>query len=259
MSLKGADFMLPKYIGNAIFDTLIANSKLSTVYGQKDGNLACKVVYDDKIFETEFEVYSHMSPQLKNYVTLPISFSCVNKYFIFDQALCCMADNGRMFRELNCCTKMRFMRHLANGLHLLHQSNIAHRDIKLENILIFGNDLKYCDFGLSFIVTDHIDVCSGVSGTRAYIAPELYPAFIAGSKVSNVNWFAADIWNLGCVFYMLITGLAIPWFKKADAPRNCTQLARIDDPFFSKIITLMLCERPEGRPSAADITTMLES
>jgi serine/threonine protein kinase len=35
------------------------------------------------------------------------------------------------------------------GLMSIHEKKIAHRDLKCENILIKGNDLKVSDFGFS--------------------------------------------------------------------------------------------------------------
>lgn len=36
---------------------------------------------------------------------------------------------------------------VCNGLNELHKKGIAHRDIKVENILLGGKTFKLCDFG----------------------------------------------------------------------------------------------------------------
>ena len=42
------------------------------------------------------------------------------------------------------------MKQLAEAVNYLHENKIAHRDIKLANILKFsGNNVKLADFGLS--------------------------------------------------------------------------------------------------------------
>ena len=40
---------------------------------------------------------------------------------------------------------------IANAIHYMHQNDIVHGDIKIENVLICENEIyKLCDFGLSF-------------------------------------------------------------------------------------------------------------
>ncbi len=54
----------------------------------------------------------------------------------------------------------------------MHNRNILHRDIKLENILISKeNIVKICDFGVSWVMENKtiFEQC----GTPAYIAPEI--------------------------------------------------------------------------------------
>ena len=36
---------------------------------------------------------------------------------------------------------------VCNGIKHLHEKGIAHRDIKVENILLGGKSFKLCDFG----------------------------------------------------------------------------------------------------------------
>jgi serine/threonine protein kinase len=62
---------------------------------------------------------------------------------------------------------------LADAMNYIHNQNIAHRDIKLDNILYddHTNTLKLIDFGFAAI-------CSGQKlkifcGTPSYMAPEI--------------------------------------------------------------------------------------
>lgn len=93
---------------------------------------------------------------------------------------------------------------LANGLKLLHEEDIAHEDVKSDNIMVNPNtmDIKYIDFGLSC----YDDNClSGVSGTPLYVDPKLVKT---DKKSRSFELYTqADLWSLGIVFYKLITNI----------------------------------------------------
>ena len=84
----------------------------------------------------------------------------------------------------------------------LHKRQIAHLDIKLENIFIMdetfeGHNVVLGDFGLSSVIQNGL--CTKyVGGTFTYSAPEL----ILGTMVNE----KADIWALGICMYACLTG-----------------------------------------------------
>lgn len=90
---------------------------------------------------------------------------------------------------------------LATALFYLHSYGIVHRDIKLDNILMTdstdGAEPKLMDFGLSKMIGPN-EHCKEPFGTVGYAAPEV----ISGKSYDK----AVDIWSLGVVLYILLTG-----------------------------------------------------
>jgi serine/threonine protein kinase len=98
------------------------------------------------------------------------------------------------------------------GLEYIHFNDIAHRDLKPDNILVKMNDdipeIKICDFGMSQRLSSSKDTTPGVT-TSWYRAPEVCCGF---RKYTN----AIDIWSMGCIFYELITGVPLFMFNRDD-------------------------------------------
>ncbi len=94
---------------------------------------------------------------------------------------------------------------MLSAVAILHSLQICHRDLKIENwVLKSGNlwsPLKLIDFGLSTHFTPGHKL-SRVVGSSYYIAPEVL-------KKSYTE--ACDLWSLGVIVYMLLSG-APPFF-----------------------------------------------
>lgn len=103
---------------------------------------------------------------------------------------------------------------LASAIFYLHRNDIIHRDLKLENILVKGNDnredeelklnIKVTDFGLS-VLKDGAGVGSesmlqDTCGTPLYMAPEI---------INNYDYSQqCDLWSIGIIMYTLLCGQA---------------------------------------------------
>ena len=112
----------------------------------------------------------------------------------------------------------RVMRRLLSAIHYLHNDcNIVHRDLKPENILCASpTDVKLADFGLAKIMKD--DGLKTFCGTPAYFAPEVLQRrhTVAGEGRYGKP---ADMWSLGVVLYILLTGKP-PFGADMDDPQE---------------------------------------
>jgi serine/threonine protein kinase len=97
-----------------------------------------------------------------------------------------------------------FGRQITSALAHCHRQNIAHRDIKLGNILLdeYGRT-KLADFGIALALRNQTELTDRYAGSVQCESPELL------NKRPH-NPFKADIWALGVVFVQMITGSS-PW------------------------------------------------
>jgi serine/threonine-protein kinase len=97
---------------------------------------------------------------------------------------------------------LRIAGEVASALDYAHASRILHRDIKPANILLQGDRVLVCDFGLARAIeraaADTASSSGLVLGTPAYLSPE---QATAGSVDAR-----ADVYALGCVVYEMLAG-----------------------------------------------------
>ena len=96
------------------------------------------------------------------------------------------------------------LRQVRNALIFLHKRNIAHLDVKPDNVVVESlSHVRIIDFGMSTIGITEINYASG---TVAYMAPEMVTLDICRGAHANVNVYAADVWSYGCMAFALYYG-----------------------------------------------------
>ena len=71
----------------------------------------------------------------------------------------------------------RIVRHIARGLEALHEKQILHLDVKLENVIFESKEpnslMKLADFGCCYVQDVEERPPDEIIGTAGYIAPEI--------------------------------------------------------------------------------------
>lgn len=91
---------------------------------------------------------------------------------------------------------LELLQGLLVGLEHLHRLGIIHRDIKPANILLHKGVPRLADFGMSRCLNTGSQT-SLIGGTPAYMAPEAF---------DGVRSTATDLWSMGVLAYLLLSG-----------------------------------------------------
>jgi len=155
-----------------------------------------------------------------------------------------------------------YFHQLIAGVEYLHSNEIAHMDLKLENLLL-GEDfqMKIADFDSAFFPKDHF---VSTRGTINFRAPE-----VKGVKCRNPK--KADIYSMGIILFALKAGV-LPYIEdvlvkghnlfellKAEDSSYWEVMAGLNNPDlrfeddFKELFMSMVRADPEKRASIEDI------
>jgi eukaryotic-like serine/threonine-protein kinase len=145
---------------------------------------------------------------------------------------------------------------VAEALDYAHAQGVLHRDVKPANILLDGERVLVCDFGVARAVEvaagDTISSSGLVLGTPAYMSPEQ----AMGGTIDE----RTDVYALGCVIYEMLTGeplftgmtsQAVVARVVSEEPRPLGSVRPDLPPRFEAELRRALDKLPERRPATA--------
>eukprot|EP00929_Paragymnodinium_shiwhaense_P105152 TRINITY_DN70060_c0_g1_i2.p1 TRINITY_DN70060_c0_g1~~TRINITY_DN70060_c0_g1_i2.p1 ORF type:complete len:542 (+),score=134.14 TRINITY_DN70060_c0_g1_i2:191-1816(+) len=195
-------FQVVRELGNGMFGVV------KEVKKKDSGEIfAMKVLDKQKIVERKLqtqlrrEVLTQLRVRHPNVVQLHYYFEdTVRIYLLLEYA-----DQGQLFRYLREQGKAlpearaaAFLLDTARGIEYLHGHHIAHRDVKPENVLLFGAELtaKISDLGWCVELTPEEPTRKTFCGTLDYCAPEMLQGEPHGLPV--------DVWALGVLLFEML-------------------------------------------------------
>ncbi|PNJ71575.1 DAPK1 isoform 8 [Pongo abelii] len=150
-----------------------------------------------------------------------------------------------------------FLKQILNGVYYLHSLQIAHFDLKPENIMLLDRNvpkprIKIIDFGLAHKI-DFGNEFKNIFGTPEFVAPEIVNYEPLGLE--------ADMWSIGVITYILLSG-ASPFLgdTKQETLANVSAVNyEFEDEYFSNTSALakdfirrLLVKDPKKRMTIQD-------
>lgn len=132
-------------------------------------------------------------------------FEWNDEYIFLIMEYCSGGDLSRFIhsrRVLSEETARRFLQQLALALHFLHVNDIAHMDLKPQNLLLSSREnpiLKLADFGFAQYLHSE-EESQTMRGSPLYMAPEMICSLKYDASV--------DLWSVGVILYEALFGMA---------------------------------------------------
>ena len=165
--------------------------------------------------------------------------------------------------ELDMATIIGLGAQVAAALAALHEAGVIHCDVKPENLFVLDHrawgtlpQVKVIDFGVSRRVDEPADESAAIAGTPAVMAPEQW---------QGRPQPASDVYSLGCVLYLLVTGEtpfegSLPQLMLAhleQRPARPTWLRAAVPIELERVILRALAKDPTWRPTMRELADEL--
>ena len=143
---------------------------------------------------------------LKDYYESKTNIYLVTECYYGGDLLSFLINKRRENTKISEKMAAKIIKKIADGIRYLNVFGIIHRDIKPENIMFAEKNnissLKIIDLGVCKTL-NYGELGIEPIGTNGYISPEIY--------MHHNYSFKIDIWSLGVILYLLITGETLPF------------------------------------------------
>lgn len=150
-----------------------------------------------------------------------------------------------------------FLEQLIDVLSYLNKKKVAHRDLKLENILVDDDlNLKVADFG--FATYKNFTKLRSYRGTKTYMAPEI-------KEGKSYDGRQIDMFSVGVILFIIVQGIfpfsearkdeyyyKLLYAKKYDKYWKKTGGEALSEEF-KDLMMKMLSYEPDQRPSVEEL------
>ena len=159
----------------------------------------------------------------------------------------------------------------AEAVRRLHAAGIVHADLKPENILIVtGSNAStravLIDFDRSYMVRETPGP-EDIGGSTGFMAPEAIAYYNdedceedgSDSKFRSALSEKRDIFSLGVVFYVLLTGEALAWDGSRPVLDKVDEQSGLSADWLKSLLSSMLEMDPDDRPDADAVVSTLSA
>lgn len=272
-TIKGLKYMEEKLLGEGGFGYVyLVTDERGKEYAIKKINVLDSTSLEN--IKREISVWTSLSsyPNIIKLLAYEISSSCalILMEFSREGSLLKYINDELVEKQQNIQEglALSIFKEVVSSIHCMHTQNppVAHRDIKIENVLKVGGTYKLCDFGSAS--TERLDYSKSNKNqikdqfskyerttTFMYRPPEMIDEYLQFNVTEKV-----DIWMLGCLLYALLYKQH-PFFdaQKSAIVKVCYEFPdqkiyseKIDD-----LIRWMITQNPNNRPSTTDLLNVL--